>query len=68
MHKNVDNVYLIMDSHTVLHNSENLLSSLYKIYGEDKINLNVTLKSCKIPSDLDEIFINKENNIIEKIA
>lgn len=57
-----------MDSHTVLHNSENLLSSLYKIYGEEKINLNVTLKSCKIPNDLDKIFINKQNDIIEKIA
>lgn len=57
-----------MDSHTILHNSENLLTSLYKIYGEDKINLNVTLESCKVPSELDEIFINKQNDIIEKIA
>lgn len=57
-----------MDSHTILHNSENLLTSLYKIYGEDKINLNVTLESCIVPSELDEIFINKQNDIIEKIA
>lgn len=57
-----------MDSHTVLHNSENLLSNLYKIYGEDKINLNIALKNCEIPSNLDKIFIKYDSDIIEKIA
>lgn len=57
-----------MDSHTILHNSENLLSTLNKVYGEDRINLSVSLKDVEIPSGLDEIFIKKESDIITNIA
>lgn len=57
-----------MDSHTILHNSENLLSTLNKVYGEDRINLSVSLKEGEIPSSLDEIFIKKESDIITNIA
>ena len=49
-----------MDSHTILHNSENLLSSLDKIYGENRIKLNISLQDGEIPSSLDEIFMKKE--------
>lgn len=57
-----------MDSHTILHNSENLLSTLNKVYGEDRINLSVSLKDGEIPSSLDEIFIKKESDVITNIA
>ena len=50
-----------MDSHTILHTSENLLSSLIKKYGEDRVRLNISIKDCEIPSSLEEIF-DKEND------
>ena len=57
-----------MDSHTILHNSEKLLSSVYKLYGEDRINLSISLKNEEIPSCLDEIFIKSENDFVQNIA
>lgn len=66
--KNIYNVYLVMDLHTILHNSENLLSSLCKRYGEQKVNLNVSLKNCQIPNTLDDIFSKKDDIFMANIA
>lgn len=57
-----------MDSHTILHNSEKLLSSVYKLYGEDRINLSISLKNEEIPSSLDEVFIKYKNDYVQNIA
>ena len=66
--KSVDKIYVVMDAHTILHNSESLLSSLYKKYGEQKVNLSISLNDCEIPDDLEKIFNMQSNNIIENIA
>lgn len=66
--KNVEDVYLVMDLHTILHNSENLLSNVYKIYGEDKINFTISLKDLEIPIDLEEKFIKKESSAMKNVA
>lgn len=57
-----------MDSHTILHNSEKLLSSVYKLYSEDRINLSISLKNKEIPSSLDEVFIKYKNDFVQNIA
>ena len=66
--KNVEEVYLVMDFHTVLHNSENLLSNIYKIYDEDKIKLSISVKDLEIPIDLEKKFIKKESSVIKNVA
>ncbi|MBS6252699.1 MAG: hypothetical protein KH434_05685 [Clostridium sp.] len=66
--KDVEKVYLVMDFHTVLHNSENLLSNIYKIYDEDKIKLSISLKDLEIPIDLEEKVIKEESSAIKKVA
>lgn len=50
-----------MDSHTILHTSENLLSCLVKKYGENRVVLNISIKDCEIPNNLEEIF-NEKND------
>lgn len=50
--KNVNNIHLVMDNHTILHNSENLLSSLYEIYPKEKIELHISLKDCEVPNSM----------------
>ncbi len=66
--KSVDNIYVVMDSHTILHNSESLLSGLYKKYGEQKVNLSISINDCEIPDSLEKVFNMQSNNIIENIA
>lgn len=51
--KNIRTIYVVMDKHTVLHNSESLMSSLIKKYGKEKIQLYLSLKDCEIPESLD---------------
>lgn len=65
--KYVNNVYVVMDAHTILHNSENLLSCLNKKYGEKCVKMCVSLNNGDIPKEL-EIIFNKEENIIKNIA
>ena len=65
--KYVNNVYVVMDAHTILHNSENLLSCLNKKYDENCVKMCVSLNNGDIPKDL-EILFNKEENIIKNIA
>ena len=65
--KYVNNVYVVMDAHTILHNSENLLSCLNKKYSETCVKMCVSLNNGDIPKDL-EIIFNKEENIIKNIA
>lgn len=64
----IDNVYVVMDLHTIFHNSENLLSSLNKKYGEENVKLCVSLNNSDIPSELENNFNKKDENIIENIA
>ena len=64
----IDNVYVVMDLHTIFHNSENLLSSLNKKYGEENVKLCVSLYNSDIPSELENNFNKKDENIIENIA
>ena len=65
--KYVNNVYVVMDAHTILHNSENLLSCLAKKYGENCVKMCVSLNNGDSPKEL-EIIFNKEENIIKNIA
>ena len=65
--KYVNNVYVVMDTHTILHNSENLLSCLNKKYGENCVKMCVSLNNGDIPKEI-EIIFNKEENIIKNIA
>lgn len=53
--KNINNIYVVMDSHTILHTSGSLFSILNKKYGENRVKLNISLMDCKIPSSLEEI-------------
>ena len=64
----IDNVYVVMDLHTIFHNSENLLSSLNKKYGEENVKLCVSLNNSDIPCELENNFNKKDENIIENIA
>lgn len=57
-----------MDSHTILHTSENLLSGLIKKYGEDRVILNTSIKDCEIPSNLGEILNKKSDEFILNTA
>ena len=57
-----------MDSHTALHNSENLLSSLNKKYGEDRIKLSISIKDCAIPNSLTDVFNRQEEATLLNIA
>ena len=52
---------LKLDSHTILHNSESLLCGLIKKYGENRVVLNISIKDCEIPSNLEEIFNKKSD-------
>ena len=51
--KNIKTIYVVMDKHTVLHNSETLMSSLINKYGKDKVELDISLNDCEIPENLD---------------
>lgn len=64
----INSVYVVMDSHTILHNSENLLSCLNKKYGEDNVKLCVSLNNGNIPSEIENNFNSRNESIIEKIA
>lgn len=66
--RNVNNVYVVLDSHTVLHNSESLLSSLYKKYGKQRVKLNTSLKNCEIPNSLENICSKSNDDFIENTA
>ena len=57
-----------MDSHTILHASENLLSCLVKKYGENRVVLNISIKDCEIPSNLEEIFNKKCDELMLNTA
>lgn len=50
-----------MDSHTILHHSESLLCALIEKYGENKVELNISIKDCEIPNSLEEIFNKKSD-------
>lgn len=56
---NVNKVYIVMDKHTILHTSENLLKSIYKKNNEDKISLQISIKNCDIPEGLKNAFKEK---------
>lgn len=51
--KNIKTIRVVMDKHTVLHNSEILMSSLINKYGKDKVELDISLNNCEIPENLD---------------
>lgn len=63
--RNINTVYVVMDTHTAFHNSQTLLSSINKKYGEQKVNLNISLKSCEIPEGLNKVF-NRKGEILLK--
>lgn len=65
---NINNIYVVMDSHTILHTSENLLSCLVKKYGENRVVLNISIKDCEIPSNLEEIFNKKSDELMLNTA
>ena len=52
----VNNIFLVMDQHTILHNSNSVIKKLEDIYGEEKINLNFSVRCCDIPNKLKESF------------
>lgn len=64
--QNVKEVHVVMDKHTVLHNSDNLLSNLYKLYSRKKIIVHFSLSDGEIPESLEKL--NNYNNIQEKSA
>ena len=51
-----------MDHHTVLHNSVSLLSRLSQRFGENNVDLCVSLKDCEIPDKIEEIYIKNQND------
>lgn len=51
-----------MDHDTVLHNSVSLLSRLSQRFGENNVDLCVSLKDCEIPDKIDEIYIKNQND------
>ena len=64
--QNVNEVHVVMDKHTVLHNSESLLANLYKIYPRRKVTLHFSLKDGEIPGSIEKL--NNDYNIQEKSA
>ena len=66
--RNINTVNVVMDEHTAFHNSQTLLSSLNKKYGEQKVNLNISLKNCEIPDSLNKVFDTKGENILKSSA
>lgn len=62
--ENVNKVYLVMDYHTVLHNSDSLLSNLKKKYSEERLELSFSLNCCKIPEKLIENFSKNKKNML----
>lgn len=51
--RNVSTIHVVMDKHTVLHNSKSLMSSLINKYGKENVELRVSLNVCEIPEELD---------------
>lgn len=51
--RNVSTIHVVMDKHTVLHNSKSLMSSLINKYGKENVELEVSLNVCEIPEDID---------------
>ncbi len=64
----INSIYVVMDSHTALHNSENLLTNLHKKYGEDRIKLSISIKDCTIPNSIKELLDKKEDATLLNIA
>lgn len=56
---NVNKVYIVMDKHSILHTSEILLTTIYKKYNKEKIELLVSIKNCDIPEGLKNAFKEK---------
>ncbi len=51
--KNITRIYVVMDMYTIHHNSGCLMSNLINKYGEEKIDLDVSLNDCEIPESLE---------------
>ena len=66
--KNIDKVHIVMDNHTILHNSESLLLSLYRKYPKAKVNLHISLKDCEIPKSLKYLYNEQNDEYIKNIA
>ena len=64
--QNVNEVHVVLDKHTVLHNSESLLSNLYKLYPRRKVTLHFSLKDGEIPRSIERL--NKDYDIQKKSA
>lgn len=58
--RHAENVFVIQDRHTMLHNSENLISTLINKFGEENIKLGVSYKNCEIPENLKSYLNQKE--------
>lgn len=65
---NIDYIDLILDTHTVLHGSDNLIRTFYTEFGEDKIDIHASINNCEIPSKLVQKYNIKKNNMQVKYA
>lgn len=61
--KCINNIYVAMDGHTILHNSNTLLSSLESKFDKNKIIIGFSIKNCEIPLTIINNF--KTSNINE---
>lgn len=66
--QNVGKVFLVMEEHAILHNSNNLLGNLFGLYGEENVVIDVSLKDYEIPKSLKEKLKIEESYYKEKIA
>ena len=58
---NINYIDLVLDTHTVLHGSDNLIKDFYNKFREDKIKIHVSINNCEIPSQLTEKYDKNEN-------
>lgn len=66
--KNICAIHVVMDKHTVLHNSESLMSSLINKYGKEKVELDISLNECEIPESLDKKLKDNIEKYMQNIA
>ena len=64
----INYIDLVLDTHTVLHGSDNLIKDLYNKFGEDKIKIHVSINNYEIPSQLTEEYDKNKNTMQIKYA
>lgn len=58
----INNIFFIMDFHTVMSSPVSALEHFYRYYSEDRINIGYSMKNCEIPKDITN-YLEKNLNV-----